>query len=212
MELCFGEHTRPVTQALHRVHAKFSAECDGTPSLVTTPFYVEKTKSASNLTPAELSFLGAKPRMSFVDASDALANLNCGAPFGSRLEYLKLITAITVGFEADLCRKFKEKTLRSTLMAAMKPEAFEYLLNSSKFRARHSLKTTDLGVGASGNQAAHAELKSWGRNVFQQSAERAKAVIQCFVLGEIVSHISTRLHSDVNQLQQTTILQWVAAR
>ena len=42
MELCFGEHTRPVTQALHRVHAKFSAECNGTPWLVTTPFYVEK--------------------------------------------------------------------------------------------------------------------------------------------------------------------------
>ena len=140
MELCFGGHTRPISQALRRVHAKFSAACDGTPWLATAPFYVKKNKSAFNLTPAELSFLGAKPRMSFVGASNALANLNSGAPFGSRLEYLKLITAITVVFEADLCRKFKEKTLRSTLMAAMKPEAFEYLLNSSKFRARHSLK------------------------------------------------------------------------
>ena len=97
-------------------------------------------------------------------------------------------------------------------MAAMKPEAFEYLLNTSKFRARYSLKKTDLGVGTSGNEAAHAELKSWGRNVFQQSAARAKAVIQCFVLGKIVSHISARLHPNVNQLQQATILQWVAAR
>ena len=48
--------------------------------------------------------------------------------------------------------------------------------------------------------------------MFQQTAERARAVIQCFVLGKALSHISAKLYPSVNQLQQATLLQWSAAK
>ena len=66
------------------------------------------------------------------------------------------------------------RQVRASLAFATSPRQVEYLLNLSRFAARHP--EVDVPYGTTRNEAAHNQLKSFYRNVLHQTGRNAQMV------------------------------------
>eukprot|EP00973_Karenia_brevis_P040920 5662360-Karenia_brevis.AAC.1 len=94
---------------------------------------------------------------------------------------------------AAICKKFpnmmpkrtgKNTNVLGSLTFATSPQQLAYLQNYAKFIAEHP--DIDVMYGTTKNEAFHAQLKSYFRNVMIQTRRNAKAVCQIATLAKLI--------------------------
>ena len=128
--------------------------------------------------------------MTHACAMEMLDNIETGMVFRSRLEYMRNIEAVTILFADALARRNKKRTLKEVSESAVCIDNMEYLANGCRWRCRNGIGPTDVAFGTTGNEGAHFELKSWGRNITKQTLDRAKCAISFFEASKILSFMA----------------------
>ena len=113
-------------------------------------------------------------------------------PFRSRLEYVRAICAIIAKYPLDMGRRnAKGRKLGDVLRAATAPMAAEYLLNGMRYICRNrSMQVSPLPMGATGNEALHAELKNWFTNVNAFHVDRMDFTLGVFRMVKMLGFLA----------------------
>ena len=127
---------------------------------------------------------------SFAQACRRLDNVDSTKGFTSRLNYLKDIHAVEVKYAQFLHKpSIQGNTLRHALERAQSAENIEYFCNGARWRCNNRVKRCDMAFGTTGNEGDHFDLKSWGRNIHKQLADRSEMVLDYWVMHKMCAHI-----------------------
>ena len=105
-------------------------------------------------------------------------------------QFVRDVAALCKTYPAEMTRRLpKGGTVLASLSAATTPVALEYLMNGPRFFARNP--NVPHGYGTTKNKAFHRQLKSFFRNITQQSGRNAQVVAGVATLAKLVAgHMS----------------------
>ena len=134
--------------------------------------------------------------MSASKASSILQQAEAKVVWASRTEFTEALAAISKIFRNEVERKGekKGKFVFQHLAYAAEAERLEWLLNNLRFRSTQpSAVLSLLSSGTTSNEALHAEMRSWFRQI--QSMHQSSLLLKCsvFRLRKLLEH-NTALH------------------
>jgi hypothetical protein len=187
---CFGLSLKPgVVVCLRKVANKWCA-C-GSNAWFSTSYFVKHRAAAKPFTATEQKCC-TETQFTKQSATNFLNKIDDSVPFKSRLEFLKHMMAIKVSFATQLSRKSGDgkTTLGQILDRATHCDNVEYYANSSRWRAKNDIGREGMASGTVGNEAHHADLKTWGRNIIAMRPERAVLVLDLWTVSKLLRHES----------------------
>ena len=105
----------------------------------------------------------------------------------------------------------------SILEQCVKPKSMEYLFNSMRYICRNETARGGLcSSGTSGNEAMHAEMKTWVHNLRSYHQDRLNLALRAFLIGKMIAFfmrvnsiptISFR-QSEILNIVSTMLFQW----
>ena len=123
-------------------------------------------------------------------------------------DFLKDVAALCKVFPSEMRKRTDKKTtIKGSLRYATRPVALEYLMNGSRFAARHP--DIDVMAGTRRNEAYHLQLKFMFRNIMHQTSRNAEVVAGVASLIKLLAAyvqngsdftINHREHSLLNQI------------
>jgi hypothetical protein len=188
---CYGTSMKPaVVVCLRKLANKWCVP--GSNAWFSSPYYVRHRAATKPYTSAEQQCWEA-PVFTAETARKFLDEVDDTMPFKSRLEYLKLMGALKVCFADQLQRKAGDykTTLGKLLERAVGCQMVEYLANASRWRSKNSMDRACMASGSVGNEAHHADLKAWGRNIIAMTLERATLVLTFWNMSKLLRHESS---------------------
>jgi len=119
--------------------------------------------------------------------------------------FVKDVAALAKSFPEDMRRKngFAMKSLQH----ATRPVSLEYLMNGSRFAARHP--DVVMPYGTTKNEATHAQLKAFWRNVFHQTSRHASIISAVATLAKLLASFMSETKS-ISRVQECTRLRQIA--
>ena len=175
----YGNSSKPdIVQIMKRIHLKFIATVGANRIywVGKSPYFSKRSRVSFST--AEKNFVGQKwPRITYAEAVKLVGAIETEKVFSCRLEYMEHIEAVSVLFSDALDRRNKKRSLRDVLASAICIENMEYLANGCRWRCRNGICPADIACGATGNEGAHFDLKSWVRNVMAQTIDRANSTM-----------------------------------
>ena len=193
---CFGESMKPpIVAALRKVQKKWAAS--GSSQWLRGPYFKASQRDPPIYSAEEVVCLNGG-MFSQEEAKAHLDSINPEAVFVSRLEFLKCMSAIQAAHPDALDRKMqyckkgktKSKTIRDILQKAMSPKYIEYLANAARWRSVHGVVRSDMAPGTTGNEGSHFDLKKWVYNIVGQTKDRAKVILEVWLLSQFGRHFA----------------------
>jgi hypothetical protein len=188
---CYGTSMKPaVVACLRKLANKWCIP--GSSAWFCSPYYVRHRTPTKPYTTAEHQCWEA-PKFTTETVKKYLAKVDDSVPFKSRLEYLTHMGAIKVCFADQLYRKTGDHktTLGQVLERAVDCQMVEYLANASRWRSKNQMDRAVMASGSVGNEAHHADLKAWGRNIMAMTLERATLVVTFWNMNKLLRHESS---------------------
>ena len=147
--------------------------------------------------------------MSTVRANIIYNRIMSDQPFYSRVEFIEAMAALVVLFPAEVERKVtgSNKPVYKVLWCAAAPDRMEWLLNN--IRMRQTVSPAFLSLlpsGSTSNEALHAEINSWFRQIQKIHKSTLEFKLNVLTLGKLVAHSCAMYHATSRQVVPAVVL------
>ena len=114
-----------------------------------------------------------------------LKGMDVRTPFRSVTEYREILAAITKVHAREMDRSDGKTTARGVMTGLARWSTFQYLQNNARYLKRARGRGA-IPVGTTVNEAEHAIMKAHFANVMEQSKDRLRLALRCFVVARMV--------------------------
>ena len=177
-----GRHRTPGSSALRMCVGKFSAVNGELTAEHWGPVFRGENAKKLSSREAVLRDQIRTGSMSEAKARRILAAAENTCVWCSRVDFIEALAAIACIFREEVLRRGEKKgeSIYEHLMHAAQPERLEWLFNNLRFRAGQTAGFLQLlPTGTTSNEALHAEMRGWFRQI--QSLRRTTLKLKCKV-------------------------------
>ena len=194
---------------LRSLMAKFSAHDPEFSSNIWGPFFGEQSAPALTAAERQLRSCISDGSMSAHRASRILANADKLCIWPTRIQYIEAMAALASRHRTELGRKLEgsKMTVAQILLTATAADKVEWLFNNSRYRAGLPKHVRILlPSGTTSNEALHAELNAWFRQVQAIHRSTLQLKLRVAMLGKLMAHDSSLHYPTTRQMPASHIL------
>ena len=204
-----GRHRTKGSSALRALLSKFNATDARLDTWQWGPFF---TGQHARLLSAREKCLRDQILTFSMAKSKAECVLGCAennSVWADRAQFIEALAAISAVFWEEVQRKSEKKSKRicEHLAYAAEPERLEWLFNNLRFRAGKACSLLSLlSSGTTSNEALHAEMRAWFRQI--QSMHQSSLHLKCcvFRLRKLLEHNTAMCRPTTRQLAPGHVL------